>query len=103
MLRFDVVSGLSCHRKMVVPPTVFLKQVYWYGLGTSCAGWVVGYLVFQYSHAFPFLILPPASLLFVILFSLVTWEFLICLKFRPASLSYVSSLLKFSLTTLKQS
>lgn len=33
VLRFCVVSGLSSHRKMVVPPTVFLKQVYWYGLG----------------------------------------------------------------------
>lgn len=31
VLRFDVVSGLSCHRKLVVPPTMFLKQVYWYG------------------------------------------------------------------------
>lgn len=59
--------------------------------------------MFQYSHAFPFLILLPASLLFVILLSLVTWEFLICLKLHPASLSYVNSLLKFSLATPKQS
>lgn len=78
------------------------------GLG---ANWMVGtdqkgkdcYLVFRYSHSLPFLILPLAALLFVVLFSLVTWEFLVCLKFRPASLSYVSSLLKFSLATLKQS
>lgn len=78
------------------------------GLG---ANWMVGtdqkgkdcYLVFWYSHTLPFLILPLAAPLLVVLFSLVTWEFLICLKFHPASLSYVSSLLKFSLATLKQS
>lgn len=109
VLRFDVVSGPFYHREMVVPPTVFLKQVYWYGLGYQLCKldgwhWPEGCcLAFQCSQAFPFLILPPASLLFVILLSLVTWEFLICLKLHPASLSYVSSLLKFSLATLKQS